>query len=348
MGTVALARNAQTQGIFPIRGKIINAFNCTKERFYENEEVQAIHRITFGRDYKRGDKVTLEDVKVEKIIIMADGDVDGAHISALLERMFIMYYPFLIEAGIVYKALPPLFSAKIGKSEKYFTEQIDIIKFMQRDFLEHHTFMNAKKIPVENKTATIFFMRNADYTYYLNKVANTYALYPSLLEMILFNYVQHKDKIDFTSLQKDIKSTYRFMDAKMIDKNHIKVSGVIDKSNVVIISDKFLSDCEAVIRILKANDYLYYYIDKEKKSLYEVMTAYEKSTPSGIKRYKGLGEMNKNQMAESTLRADMNRTLIRYTMNDAKETFETIRSYESNSKLILNLCNNVTRDDLNE
>ena len=76
MGTVASARNRDNQGIFPIRGKIINAFNCTKERFYENEEVQAIHKIIFGRDYKRGDKVTLEDAKVEKVIIMADGDVD--------------------------------------------------------------------------------------------------------------------------------------------------------------------------------------------------------------------------------------------------------------------------------
>ncbi len=276
------------------------------------------------------------------------GDVDGAHISALLLRMFVMYYPFLIVAGMVYKALPPLFSAKIGKSEKYFTEQIDIIKFMQKDFLEHYSFANEKKAPMENKNATIFFMRNVDYTYYLNKAANTYALNPRLLEIILINYVQHKGKVDYTSLQKEIKSTYRFMDAKMIDKNHIKVSGVIEKSNVVIISDKFLSDCETVIRILEANDYLYYYIDKEKKSLYEVMSLYEKSSPAGIKRYKGLGEMNKTQMAESTLRADMNRTLIRYTMNDVKETFETIRSYESNSKLILNLCNNITRDDLNE
>ena len=101
-----------------------------------------------------------------------------------------MYYPFLIEAGMVYKALPPLFSAKIGKTEKYFTEQIDIIKFMQKDFLEHHKFLNTKKAPVENKTATIFFMRNVDYTYYLNKAANTYALYPKLLEMILINYAK--------------------------------------------------------------------------------------------------------------------------------------------------------------
>lgn len=272
----------------------------------------------------------------------------GAHISALLLRMFVMYYPFIIAAGILYKALPPLLSAKIGKSEKYFTEQIDIIKYMQKDFLESNTFVDLKKNRIDNKNATIFFMRNVDYTYYLNRAANTYALHPRLLEIILINYIQHKGKIDFTSLQKEIKSTYRFMDTNKLGKDQIKISGVIDKSNVAIINNKFINDCHDVIKILEANDNLYYLINGEKKSLYEIMTLYEKSTPVGIKRYKGLGEMKKEQMAESTLRADMNRTLIRYTMNDVKETFETIRSYESNSKLILNLCNNVTRDDLNE
>jgi len=262
--------------------------------------------------------------------------------------MFVMYYPFLIEAGMVYKAVPPLFSAKIGKSEKYFTEQIDIIKFMQKDFLENHAFTNTKKIPIDNKTATIFFMRNADYTYYLNRAANTYALHPRLLEIILMNYVSHKNSVDFTSLQKEIRSTYRFMDATKLGKDQIKVAGVIDKSNVAIINSKFINDCHDVIRILESNDNLYYLIDGEKESLYEIMSLYEKSTPTGIRRYKGLGEMGKDRLAESTLRPDANRTLIRYTMNDAKETFETIRAYESNSKLILNLCNNVTRDDLNE
>lgn len=259
-----------------------------------------------------------------------------------------MYYPFLIEAGMVYKAIPPLFSVKIGKSDRYFIEQIDIIKFMQKDFLEKHSFSDIKKNKLDNKSATIFFMRNADYTYYLNRVANTYALHPRLLEIILINYISHKNSVDFTSLQKEIKATYRFMDATKLSKDQIKVAGVIDKSNVAIINSKFINDCHDVIRILSANDYLYYFIDGIKKSLYEIMTLYESSTPSGIQRYKGLGEMSAKQMAESTLRADMNRTLIRYTMNDVKETFETIRSYESNSKLILNLCNNVTRDDLNE
>lgn len=60
--------------LFPIRGKIINAFKASKQAFFSNEEVQGITRIVFGQDYKKG--LTIDDVKVSKIIVMADADVD--------------------------------------------------------------------------------------------------------------------------------------------------------------------------------------------------------------------------------------------------------------------------------
>jgi DNA gyrase/topoisomerase IV subunit B len=77
------------------------------------------------------------------------------------------------------------------------------------------------------------------------------------------------------------------------------------------------------------------------------MKMYENTKPSNIQRYKGLGEMDVKQLAESTLDVN-NRVLIRYTLEDAKETIEAIREYESNSKKILDLVGNVTRYDLEE
>ena len=74
-GTVLKGRDPRTQGLFPIRGKIINAFKCTRQKFFENEEVQGITRIILGTDYKRGFKV--EDCKVGKVIFMSDADVDN-------------------------------------------------------------------------------------------------------------------------------------------------------------------------------------------------------------------------------------------------------------------------------
>ena len=73
-GTVETGRDKYKQGVFPIRGKIINAFKNSRQTFFNNEEVQGITRIILGSDYKRGFDV--KDCKVSKVIFMADADVD--------------------------------------------------------------------------------------------------------------------------------------------------------------------------------------------------------------------------------------------------------------------------------
>lgn len=342
-GTVETGRDKYTQGIFPIRGKIINAFKTTKQNFFSNEEVQGITRIMLGTDYKKNFPV--EEMKVDKVIFMADADIDGDHIASLLLRMFIMYFPQMIEAGMVYKAVPPLFSIKVGKKNKYFTEQIDIIKYIQKLFLQKYEMKTLKKAALANKDVTLFFMRNADYMYFLNRVSNTYAVEPYLLEILLNHYVTNNDKIVLAKLQKEIKSVYRFMDVRKVKDSYI-IEGVIDKSNLIIMNNKFIEDCTELLEIIKSNDHLYYLINGEKKSIYQIMNLYDKISPSSIQRYKGLGEMDDDELAESTLYPGSDRTLIRYTMESAKEEIEIIREYESDSKKILSLVGKVTREEL--
>lgn len=342
-GTVMEGRDPRTQGLFPIRGKIINAFKCTRQRFFENEEVQGITRIILGTDYKRGFKV--EDCKVGKVIFMSDADVDGAHISALLLRMFVMYFPQMIEAGMVYKAISPLYSVKQGKNKRFFTDQIDIVRYIQKIFLQNNKMTTLKKVNLSNREITLFFMRNTDYIYHLERIANTYAIKPYLLEMVLNHYVINKNKIDVTKLQKEIKSIYRFMDVKKV-KGSIIIDGVIDKSNLIIFNEKFLNDCSNILNIINENDSLYYLINGEKKSLYEIMKIYDSAAPSGITRYKGLGELDSEDLAITTLLPNSDRTLIRYTLQDAKEEIEAIREYETDTKKILGLVGTIQRDDL--
>lgn len=328
--------------LFPIRGKIINAFKCSKQAFFSNEEVQGITRIIFGQDYRKG--LTVEDAKVVKIIFLADADVDGSHIAALLLRMFVMYFPFLIEAGMVYKAIPPLYSIKEGKKTRYFTENIDMIKYTQKYFLSSNNFKTLDKRDLTPKEVTSFFLRNADYIYYLTSTASTYAVDPNLLEMVLIHYIENKKSIKYDKLRKEIKSAYRFMDVYK-ENNIIIVKGSIEKSNLIIINDKFLNDCQNVLRIMDSNDSLHYMLNGKKTSIYNVMKLYESSNPKDIQRYKGLGEMGDGQLGESTLDPE-NRTLIRYTLDSAKESINFIREYESDTKKILAETGIVTRDDL--
>ena len=343
LGSVEKDRDPYRQGCFPIRGKIINAFKSSKQKFFENEEVQGITQIIFGQEYRKG--LTVEDAKVGKIIFMADSDVDGAHIAALLLRFFVMYYPFLIEAGMVYKAIPPLYSIQEGKKTRYFTDNVDYVKYIQKSFLSQNNLTDAKKNALSPQQITKFFVRNADYIYYLEKLANTYAIDPNLLEIVLYHYIEHKRSFDVNKLKKEVTAVYRFMDV-INEHGTVVVKGTIDKSNLIIVHEHFLRDCKQVLDIIESNDFLHYTLNGKKTSIYNIMKAYESYTPTSRQRYKGLGEMGTGQLGESTLRPDADRTLVKYTMESAKDAINFIREYESDSKKILKEVKYVDRDML--
>ena len=343
-GTLLKVRNDNT-GVLPIRGKIINVFKNKKEKVLANEEVQSIIRIVFGQDYRKG--LSLEDVKVSKIIIMSDADLDGGHIAALIIRLFVMYFPFIIEAGILYKSVAPLYSIPDGKNKKkFFIDQVDIIKYNQKVFMNKYELKNSAKKPLTPKDVTKLLLLNNDYIYYLEKSANTYALDPYLLQLILYHYLTNKNSFKFDKLKKEVTSKYRFMDVYN-EKKTILVKGTIDKFNLAILNDRFLNDCKDIIDILNNNDELYYFMNGSKSTLYDITKAYNSTIPNGLQRYKGLGEMQKEDLYESIVNVN-NRVLIQYSMQSAKETFKEIREFESNPKKILAEIKSISRDDLVE
>lgn len=259
--------------------------------------------------------------------------------------MFVLYFPFIVEAGLLYKAIPPLYSIKDGKKTKYFTENIDIVKYIEKSFLANNGFKKLNKTDFSQKEATTFFLKNSDYIYYLEKIANTYAVNPYLLEIVLNHYIANKKTIKFDKLKKEVSSAYRFMNV-VKENGTIVVTGTIEKSNLIIFGPKFIYDCKDIIDIIEKNDELYYLLNGKKASIYTIMKSYDSNTPKEIQRYKGLGEMGDGQLGESTLRPNSDRTLVRYTMDSAKESINFIREYESDTKKILGEIGIVTRDDL--
>lgn len=342
-GQAKNGRDKYRQGVFPIRGKMPNAFQKSYKDIMSNAEVQAITHILLGRDYFRKFD-PIKDVKYEKIIFMADADIDGAHINALLLRLFVLYFPQLIEAGKVYKAIPPLYSIPNGKGNTYFTEQIDITRYIQKHFSQNHSICKSGKngSKLTSKELTVLFLVNVDYVYELERLAKNYAMNPELLEMVLLSVYNKKS---ISSLKKQVKSSYRFMD--VVNKNGVDVvQGTIDKSYKLFITDRLIEDCSRIFDIIKKNESTCYMLDNKESSLYEVMKAYEQYTPSSLQRYKGLGEMDVEEIIESTLSPFGNRTLVRYTLEDAKEEIEAIRQYETDLSKLLALVGEVNRQDL--
>ena len=85
--------------------------------------------------------------------------------------------------------------------DKYFVDNLEMIKFNQRLFSQKYQLLNSKKIPLTSKELTLFFVRNSDYNYYLNSISSTYALEKSLFEDILTCYVECNMKVDFQNFQ---------------------------------------------------------------------------------------------------------------------------------------------------
>ena len=147
----------ESQGYFPIRGKIVNAFRTPRDKFLANPEVAGIIQI-IGGGYGRN--FDISKVKWDKIIFCTDADPDGNHIKALLLRFFILYMPQLIEAGKVYAALPPLYGIKLGKDKYiYLRDRMEYVKYIQKEFSKNHKVSKADNKPLSNKRTIFYFIQ---------------------------------------------------------------------------------------------------------------------------------------------------------------------------------------------
>lgn len=329
-GLIKNSRINQMQGYFPIRGKLPNAFNRSRESFLSNSEVAGIIQIIgggYGRDFD------INKVKWDKIIFCTDADPDGNHIKALLLRFFIMYMPQLIEAGKVYATMPPLYGIKVKNKYIYLRDRMEYIKYVQKDFSKNNTVsIVGQSKPMNPRDLSLMLYNNIDYVRTVNRIAANHAIHPLLLESILTLYY---NKASFAKISSSIKKQFRFMTDISKNGNSIVLNGLVDsKYQTVFMNDTLIAESKEILDLIASNQYMAYKVNGTVMSIYEIMMLFEKSAPTNIQRYKGLGEMDGDRLFDSTLDPEK-RSLIQYTIDNIKEELNTIKTYENNLSLLL-------------
>lgn len=230
-----------------------------------------------------------------------------------------MYCKPLIEAGRVYAAISPLYHVNKGKKNwQYFTDKNDFMNYVQEQFVATHTVTDMNKKKLTKSQLHSLIMKNQAYKDLLQRIADTYAIYPVLLEDLLMirNY-------EFKKFKKFIEGKYRFV--KVTETKGIRVvEGLVnEKSHKVILSNLLINACAPLFQYIDHVD-MRYYVNGKKCGLYELLKLFQDSEPKNIERAKGLGSLNAREIGISTLEPK-NRKLLRYTCTDIEKEIEEMR-----------------------
>ena len=317
-GSAKQGRDRAYQAILPLRGKILNVEKSRLDKILKSEEIK--NMITaFGCGI--GEEFSLERLRYHKIIIMTDADVDGSHIQTLLMTFFYRYLRPLIENGHIYIAQPPLYRFKKGKKEIYLKDERALSEYLIENGIENFSFEG-----IGNKELLEILKFISAYRSVLKELEKRYAM----VEVIRF-LIENRDYVGlgFSEMSEKIEEYLGSIECnilnKIVSENEILFyvqtkTGLVELVlNEDLFTDKYFEEAYYIYSKIQERDLAFL----QNKDLLEVLESIEESAKKGayIQRYKGLGEMNPEQLWETTM-TPQNRTLLRVKLEDIESADE--------------------------
>ncbi len=323
-GSAKQGRDRRYQAILPLRGKILNVEKARLDKVFSNEEIKAIVS-SLGAGI--GEDMDLSKLRYHKIILMTDADVDGLHIRTLLLTFFYRYMPKIIETGHLYIAQPPLYRVKKGKSVFYLKDDKELESFLF-EFVKQAKLITAKgqEITGEDLVKLIKNIKELEEIYQSFAKKKGEHILKGLIEV---NLVE-EDLRDVQRLQKKIKSLENLLKNIVIDIKYDNYEAAyeiifIEKDKKTIVDVDFVSSLsyKSLISGFSIDTPVNLYFERKSKtveSVHQIVDGMMEIIKEflEIQRYKGLGEMNPEQLWETTMNPNTRR-LLRVTIEDAAE-----------------------------
>ena len=353
-GSAKQGRDRRFQAILPLRGKVLNVEKARLDKILNNEEIRTL--ITAIGTGIGQDEFAIDKARYHKIIIMTDADVDGAHIRTLLLTFFFRQMPQLIERGFVYIAQPPLYKIKRKKREEYVDNDAALNRILFEMALEETQLVDAKGTEIFNekqlasvleclteieRIADLFVRKGLNFTDYLKHRDSKTGQFPQFrVEIVQEGDTEYSYAANEAELRKAREETEKRLgyqleiftengdDSKAKDHPFryteiysasalTKQIHALESKNITV--DQLLEETKLDYQLIEGGEHTYP-IHSMKKLLHTVRSLGEKGITMK-QRYKGLGEMNPEQLWETTMNPER-RKMLQVVMEDAYKADE--------------------------
>jgi len=367
-GSAKQGRDRRFQAILPLKGKILNVEKARFDKMLKSAEIMTL--ITaLGTGIGRED-YDIGKLRYHKVIIMTDADVDGSHIRTLLLTFFYRMMPDLVDNGYLYLAQPPLYKIGKGKSAVYVKDELGFEELLLKKVCEVKTVESDGNNVLKKDRLYLFLCGLMDYNNVVNKLKRR-GYHRSLVEFLI-----HKGVIDEKFLKKEESMKALLADLRCMgykgaelirDEEHNVFELVLGQieggAQKVVVGLELVSnpDFQSGVVIWKKTlskhkaPFIVYDNGKEPiqvESKEQLLSLLFKDSKKGIsiQRYKGLGEMNPNQLWETTMDRER-RTLLKVKVEDmfaAHDMFTVLMGaeVEERRKFIEENALNVQRLDI--